>query len=458
MSHRRRNAGPAVLVAIVIVALVAAALLIGTSNTVTLPSGLGAPSTAESTALYCTGFSGSEGIAPATVIFWNTSSSPHGVVATISSTHGATMRRSFLLGANGEHRLSEADFPGLSYYGVSALVSGGGVTATVNGAGADASVTSCASSGTGEWAVAGLSTHVGTTSVITLLNPTSTAAVLNLTTISPNGFAAPQSFQGIVVPAHGTSAVNLGTQIVDTTNVMARVQVLRGSVVAAAATSWTGRVTGAAILAGMDGPSSSLSFPNIPTNAAATAELSLANPYYYPVVVTVQVQLYTLHQPAPFIVTLNAESVSDIVLVPSTRVPALGQASVVIRATRPVVATMATRSTAVPGVWFVSASPSGTEQALTNDDPTGWGSIRLVDPTTQDAAVSATFILGSGHSDTVNVTVPAGSSVSMPPLGRHATRWPSRVLVTSNVPVAIAGALQGAPNGARIVNGSGGGQ
>jgi len=71
-----------------------------------LPQGLSIPADAESTALYCTGFTGGGGATPAVVTFVNSSGTAHDVTATLVSSTGASRVITLQVPAHGVSQLT----------------------------------------------------------------------------------------------------------------------------------------------------------------------------------------------------------------------------------------------------------------------------------------------------------------------------------------------------------------
>jgi hypothetical protein len=433
---------------VALVALIGAAAAVTVTshaaNPSGLPSGLELASTAQSSALYCTGFSGSDGIAPADVVFTNTTSRP-------------------LVAPDATARLTSRNFPGRAYYGLSAIVDGGGVTASVIGIGTNHAASPCAGNGASTWSVAGLSTHVGTTAVLTLLNPTHTGAVVNIAAIDPTGVVTPGSYQGVVVGPHAVIAIPLNTEVIDALTVAAHVHAARGTVVVAAAMSWTGRVSGSATIAATPGREHTRVFPDLPTNNGASSTLALANPTdnleTVTVVMTIGSSALTPSVSAtnditPFSVTLAGFAETNLTVSPSSRVPAGGPASLVVRSSGPIVSELVTHATPGGGPWF--SPPVAPARALTVVGGfTSLGSLLIVNRESESVSVTLRYVRTHAPALTSTVVVPAFSVTAVgAPTGGASYE---AVVVAASGPVSVAGAVKGHPNGVRIIAGSGGG-
>lgn len=447
--------------AVAVVATVVLTITNDRVNSSSLPTGAELGGSAQSSALYCTGFSGAAGIAPAEVVFTNTTRRQLAVSLTIVANTSATSTREIKVAPEATARLTAPTFPGRAFYGVVALVGGGGVTAQVVGTGANHDVAPCAPGGAGAWGLAGLSTHVGTTSYLTLLNPTRTEATVDITALTPNAVVTPGAFQGVVVGPLGEVAVPLNAEIVDATNIALAVRTTHGAVVAAAAMAWAGRVSGAATVAGSPGISRTRTFPDLPTNAAAQSTLDLANPTGLLETISVRLTLGSSSLTpgptdtsaiAPFVVTLPGFSESALMLSPSTRVPAGGPASIVVHATGDVVAQLLTRAVG-GGPWFSPPVAAATSLVVAGGF-TQLGNLLVVNRTGVAAAVELRYLRVRGTPITVHVRVPARSVVAVG--APSATARYLAVALTSSTPVSAAGAVSGRPNGVRIVPGSGG--
>jgi hypothetical protein len=411
-AHRISRRAEVVVVGVI--ALCAVLSIFGSSsNSALQPVGLAHDVNAESTALFCTGFAGSRTAVPASVRFFNTANEARSVDVTAATGHGDFLHYSFVVSANGQYDMTPTDFPGHSYYGLTAVVAGGGVSAAVHPDDTPSTMVPCVSQGASRWSFTGLSTQVGATAELTLLNSTSTPAVVNLSTLSTNGFSAPQSFQGIVVKAHGLVAVNLGTQIVNSRSVYLNVHAVRGFVVAAVAESWSFATKGDEVVAGSSAPTDKWWFPSMPTSNDVTAIVALADPTNTPTHVTVYVAIpgYSI---APFNVDLTAQSTTQFTLSPSSRVPDAGAAQVTVSASSPVTATLLTTTADSKVPWILVGAQPGIENVVSDTNSRRLASLSLMNPGSTTARVTVTVaqLSGSRSARTWNLSIAAHSVAS----------------------------------------------
>ena len=453
MSAHRRNRRAELFLLLVAAACVTLSALGSRSNAGSLSNGLSAPLNSESTALYCVGFTGNHGVAPANVVFLNSSTQSRTVDIAISSGAGSYSRFSDVVSAHGSLNLAAARFVGTGFYAVSVQVHGGGVTAVIQGTSHASTSTPCVSQGATRWLFAGLSTHVPDAATISLLNPTAAAAVVNVSMIATTGIVSPQAFSVVVEP-HAELALALGSQQVNTTNVTAIVRAVSGSVVAAAIESWSGPVAGSSVMPGTPKESASWIFPDVPTANGVTSVLSLSNLSSSVVVhVTVRVRVdgYVIE---PFTEDVMPQSNTGLIISPSSRIPPAGAALVLVEASGPLAAGIVITVPHYGGPWLSAPSVPSTTQIIDDTKAIGVDAVVVVNQTSSPAIVQmATYDLSGPH--TVKLIVPAR--------GRQVWSGPQRaswrghfVVVTSNQPVSVATTSSVSNLGAVVQNASGG--
>ncbi len=447
MSAHRISRRAEVVVVAVLVGAATLSIFGSSANSPGQPVGLSQDVHAESTALYCTGFGGVRTVVPASVRFFNIADAPRHVDVTEATGHGDFLHESFTVNAHAQYDMKPTEFPGHSYYGLAAVVAGGGVSAAVHPTASPAIVVPCVSQGASRWNFTGLSTVVGTNAELTMLNPTATPAVVNLSALTSGGFSAPQSFQGIVVKPHGLSTVNLGTEIVNSSSVFLNVHAVRGLIVPAVAESWGFSTSGDVVVAGSPPPASQWLFPSVPTSDAVTSSVALANPTNQPAHVTVRVQIPG-YQISPFNVDLSAQSSMQLIVSPSSRVPAAGAAQVSVLASSPIAATLLTTIKGSKIPWVFSASAPATTVVVSDANRHRLASISVINSGRRAARVRFSVFASSNATGSYSweQTVAAGSSVSITNRVRLAHVEGTYVVVTSDQPVAV-GATPSGPKG-----------
>ncbi len=401
---------PGALVAVLALALAAtatASAMAHSSNPTSLPNALSVAGDAESTALYCTGLSGAGGGAAGVVSFLNTQPHARTLSVTVVNNTGQRVTRRVSVAGSSTSQVSPSSWLRGHSYGVEAVVNGGGVVAEEVGANASA-LAPCVAGGVTSWYASGFDTRVGSSAALSFFNPTATPAVIDVTTFTATGYAAPAPFQGFAVGPHDQVEINLGAQIVNTDNVGVGVSVVRGAVAilgvqrSGAMTSFTTGSTSATTRAW---------FPQVTTAAAARAEVRLTNPSALPADVTVEVSLGSFHV-APRTVTVAPQSTGVVTITPNPAIPAAGFASLRVSASQPVVAALATGSAA----GFSLSAPTGPRREFLVSDFSGRGfaTATLTNVSARPLAVSLVALATSGsRAVRAHATVLGGATESL---------------------------------------------
>ena len=196
------------LLAVLALVLVVVGILSSTATSVDpsqLPSALALNGHAESTALYCTGFSSDKLGESGRVILLNTTARSHEVTIDHVSNLGVAISQEMTLRAYQQYGFDPSVGVRGDFFGVGAQVSGGGVVG-VEVTKDHTSEAPCISTGITNWFAAGFDTTVGSSAILSVYNPTETPAVFNVSTFSSSGYVAPQRFQGYAVAAHSDPA------------------------------------------------------------------------------------------------------------------------------------------------------------------------------------------------------------------------------------------------------------
>ena len=327
---------PLLIVLAALLLLAGLTTLVRSSNVAPRPSALSLSPGSNSTALYCTGLSGTTGGGAGHFTFLNTTGSTRKLNVQVVSDKNLTSLTSLTLGPHGARTVvPQKEVKGNSF-AVAVQVNGGGVVGEeVTNSSAEAP---CASSGVTSWYASGFDTTVGSTADLSIYNPTATPAVFNISTFSPSGYSAPAPFQGLAVGAHEQTEINLGREIVNTSDVGVRVRVLRGSVVINGV-QVSGSVSSFA--QGQSTLTKSAWFPAVTTVDNALAQVRVTNPSGEPVnvVASVKVASYTV---APQDLTVAPYASGDIVITPNSAIPVAGYASVDVKSSAPVATSLVT--------------------------------------------------------------------------------------------------------------------
>jgi hypothetical protein len=310
--------------------------LVKSSNVVPPTSALSLSPGSNSTALYCTGLSAASGSEPGHFTFLNTTGSTRKLNVQVVSDDDATSLTTLTLGPHIARTITPQNEVKGNNFAVAVQVNGGGVVGEeVTNASAEAP---CVSAGVTSWFASGFDTTVGSTAHLSIYNPTATPAVFNISTYSPSGYSAPAPFQGLAVGAHDQTEINLGSEIVNTSNVGVRVRVLRGSIVVDGV-----QVSGsvASFAQGQSELTESARFPAVTTANNALAQIRVTNPSGQPVNVVANVQVATFTV-APQDLTVAPYASGDIVITPNSAIPAAGYADVTLKASAPVATSLVT--------------------------------------------------------------------------------------------------------------------
>lgn len=330
------------LLGVLLVLLVLAGLttLAKSSNVAPDASSLSSSSGSNSTALYCTGLSGTSGNQLGHFTFLNTTDFTRRLNVHVVSDKDGTSLTSLTLGPHSAQVVvPQKEVKGNSF-AVAVQVNGGGVVGEeVANSSAEAP---CVGAGVTSWYASGFDTTVGSTADLSIYNPTATPAVFNISAFSPSGYSAPAPFQGLAVGAHDQTEINLGSQIVNTSDIGVRVRVLRGSVVIDGVQE-SGSV--ASFAQGQSTLTKTAWYPAVTTVNSALAQIRVTNPSgaSVDVVANVRVANYTV---APQALTVAPYASADIVVTPNSAIPAAGYASVSVKASAPVATSLVTGTAA----------------------------------------------------------------------------------------------------------------
>lgn len=361
---RKARRLPLLVVLLVVLVVTGAVMTLRPStNPSHLPSGLAVSMNAESTALYCTGLSSGAG-RPGRVTFYNTASVSRRLSVSVVSDKGNTYTSSIELAGHAAQSIEPSVVDKGSNFGVAVQISGGGVVGEEI-AGSRRAEVPCVAAGVTHWYATGFNTLVGSSAYLSVYNPTATSAVLNASVYTASGFSAPQSFQGLFVPAHSQTEIDLGTEIVNTANVGVAVSVLGGSIDIVGVQDSNGVVS---LVPGTTSVSNETWFPTVTTAQSATAQIRVANPNNVRVQVTLDVALGS-YRVAPQTLTLAPFSTGLINVTPNPAIPAAGYASLTLRSSEPVISALATGT----GSWIALSSPETPDNAFLVRNFTGFG-------------------------------------------------------------------------------------
>ncbi|MGH9007191.1 MAG: DUF5719 family protein, partial [Acidimicrobiales bacterium] len=189
----------------------------------------------ESSAWYCAGGTSAPGSTAATTIqLVNTTAAPvDGTLSAVSDT-GTTKSEPVVVPARAQSVVVPGPLVGGKVVAATVELDGGGVLVTESVAGPLGwSEAPCSRSTAPEWYFASGSTVDGGTMAISLYNPTTTDAVVDMTFVTPSGISQPTPFEGIVVPPGTVAVEQVDSQVQDDASVSSIVVARTGAVVAA---------------------------------------------------------------------------------------------------------------------------------------------------------------------------------------------------------------------------------
>jgi hypothetical protein len=438
-------------VVVVLVATGVATSLNHPANPSVLPSGLTVSLNAESTALYCTGLSNVSG-PPGRVTFYNTASSSRSLSVSVVSNRGNTYHGSIELAAHAAQSIEPSVIDKSAVgdnFGVAVQISGGGVVGEEI-AGTNRAEVPCAASGVTHWYATGFNTLTDSSAYLSVYNPTATAAVFNASIYLATGISAPESYQGISVPAHTQTEIDFGKEVVNTANVGVHVTVLRGSLEIVGVEDSVGIVS---FEQGVSGASNESWFPNVTTVKAATAQIRVANPNAERANVTVDVALGSF-KVAPQSVSVGPFSTGALDITPNSAIPAAGYANLTIRSNVPVVSTLATGT----GSWISLSRSEAPSGAFLVRDFTGLGFDAATVTNTSSRTITLTIAsLDSAQPNTMTVSggikLAGGATESLSTLIPSIRRPHDAYLVSVSKPtIVVSLTLPSRPRGVNVLS------
>ena len=259
------------------------------------PSALvGAPD-AESSAWYCTGQSTAGGASPGFLVLTNTTARPVTAAITATSDSGATADTTAAVPAHGVVTPAVPALASGSWVSETVITSGGGVavTQTVRGS-LGWSQAPCQTTTSAQWYFAGGSTAAANTLSISLLNPTSTPVVVDLSFVTPGGMVHPINYQGIVIQPGQMAAENVASEVQQINTVSTIVSARTGRVVASEVQGMVGAGAtsgGLALVPGIATPQADWALPQAQEVAGGNSEVDVFNPGQSTEAVTVRFRL-----------------------------------------------------------------------------------------------------------------------------------------------------------------------
>lgn len=416
------------------------------------------PTAVESSAWYCAGGTSAPGsTATTTIDLVNTTSRPvAGTLSAVSDT-GTTKTVPIDIGADSQIVQVPGLLTGGNLVATTVDLDGGGVLVTESVAGPLGwSESPCSRSTAPEWYFASGSTIDGNTLTLSLFNPTTTDAVVDMTFVTPAGVVQPQPFEGIVV-APGTLVTEpIDAFVQDDASVSSIVDARTGAVVAAELeTEAAGGVRGLSVRLGVPALFPTWSLPNSFDNVGGATSITVFNPTERTDRVDIIVRP-GVDPRARFSDTIGPRSAWVFDTSAQTRIPAgvsflatvqvrSGPGVVVDRTVRAPSASAGPQFGAVTGLPVGSAEPPSDIAVLpgpgTPLHPSVLGAdatvLNVVNRTTTTAAGTVWALAGGrGMVELGRFSVPAGSAIA---LGRSVLGKTGRVplVVSADRPVVV---------------------
>ena len=185
------------------------------------PVPVAAPALALSSSWFCAGATdphrrsgGDRGAAPGSVVIANSGLTTAVGVVTLVPSQGSPVRVPVSVGAGSRITVTEDVPRGAPWIGAIVDIDAGGVAVAQQLSGAaGSSATPCATAGSAQWYFPTGETLINATETLSLLNPYTTDAVVDLSFTTDQGLEQPQEFQGLVVAPGQLLAVNLGDHL-----------------------------------------------------------------------------------------------------------------------------------------------------------------------------------------------------------------------------------------------------
>jgi hypothetical protein len=238
------------------------------------------PPDAESSAWYCTGQSTATGqVAPGSLLLTNTTDRMvSGTVTSVTET-GATGQTPVVVPPHSALvPLIPAPASG-SWVSYEVITSGGGmaVTQAVSGS-AGWSVAPCQSTTADRWYFPSGVTSGSDGLYLTLLNPTSTPDVVDLSFVTPSGTVHPINFQGIVVAPGQMAVENIAAEVQNESAVSTTVATRTGRVVATELEQFMGTANGLSTVPGLPLVERDWYLPQSQEVAGGSSQIDVFNP------------------------------------------------------------------------------------------------------------------------------------------------------------------------------------
>jgi hypothetical protein len=192
-------------------------------------------------------------------------------------------------------------------------------------------VAPCQSSTAANWYFAGGTTANSDGLFVSLLNPTSTPVVVDLSFMTPTGAVHPINYQGVVLTPGHVVVEDVGSEVQNTSTVSTVVTARTGRVVASELQVFSGSSSGLSVVPGVAQLSAHWAIPQAEENSGGHSEIDVFNPGGTPVAVRIHLRLAS-GPLAPLSADVAPGSTWVVVTDKQTRIPAGAPYSVIVDA------------------------------------------------------------------------------------------------------------------------------
>jgi hypothetical protein len=341
---------------------------------------------AESSAWYCTGQSTTSGVAPGFLVLTNTSGAAVSGTITAVTDAGSSERTAVAVPAGGVVAPSIPALSSGSWESEIVSVAGGGVAVSQAVHGSSGwSQAPCQSTTSASWYFSGGTTANSDGLYVSLLNPTSTPVVVDLSFMTPSGAVHPINYQGIVLQSGQVQVEDVASEVQNVSTVSTVVSTRTGRVVASEIQVFAGPSAGLALVPGAAYPESQWAIPQA-QEVGGPSEIDVFNPGSGPERVTVRLRLPSAPL-APLTTTVAGGSTWALATSSQTRIPHDETYSALVDATGGA-GVVVSRTVTLPG--GASAPQAGTAMAVDRRSTMSPAGMWVVPPpgTTANPAVS----------------------------------------------------------------------
>jgi hypothetical protein len=363
-------------VALVLVVIVGVAVAVQASGTPATqaparPDTLVSAPDSESSAWYCAGQSTPSGAAPGLLVLTNTTTrAVNGTITTVTDT-GAVARTDVAVPAL-TAVVPQPPAPGSGAWEAQVVTLAAGGVAVTQAAqiGGSWTVTPCRSTTAPVWYFPGGTTATGSGLGLSMLNPTSTPVVVDLSMVTPTGTVHPINYQGIVLQPGQVVFEDVAAEVQNVSTVSMVATARTGRFVAAEVQAFPSPTSGLSLLSGYSHPQRHWVIPQAEEQAGGSSEIDVFNPG--DVAESVTVHLRVASGPlAPLSETVAPGSTWVLATSSETRIPAGAAYTADVEASGGPGVVVGRTVHAPPSATAPQSGLSGAVDGLTISSPTG---------------------------------------------------------------------------------------